>query len=816
MVKTREQNSKLSIDFFQKKLNTFIFIFAIFSSLSFKDKVLAQIVPDNTLGSGNAAIQKNGNNINITGGLQVGKNLFQSFQKFNIDSNQNAIFNAPNQIINIFSRVTGSEASSLLGNISSQGNHNIFFLNPNGIIFGANSRININGSFFATTANGFSFLDGSYFNADGSNRFLNPEDFVLIFKNPGDISVNNIGHNTKETNLSTPLLENTHPGIGSENDHTIGLIGGNILFNGGILSSDSSSIFIGAIKSGSVNFSFDTEWVPSFSKLSSLGNINLAKTSLISTTNNGSIYLFGSQINLSDNSGILHTAYNTTDPGIVSITANNSLNLSSANSDGSFRSIISIQAIGNSKSALITIDSRDINILDGSIIGSKAFQNSTGGKIIVRAGNKINISGSNPNLIFSNQFSALASVTLGTGDSGEVSVSAKSIDLLNGGNIGSATFNLGNSGNVGIVADEVNVQGFAAKSFAPSTINAASFGPGNGGTVTLTTGDLKVNFGGRVGTSALSSGNAGDLIVNAQNSISLTGLEKSPNITSLESAVLIDPVLQSLYPLPPIPSGIAGNVTVTAPNISLSKGAEIIAINQGLGNGGKLTINAKNRISLQDSNILASTSSGNGGNTEINTNILIQQNSNISSSASRFGNGGNTTIVARGIAGDYKSAISANADQGFGGNIKIDTQALVYPLSNITATSAKGLAYNGSVNIKSVSFSPVEQAPTKPMILGRFSPEICNSSLNEHKFLVTAADIPLNIDDIKETDSPIANAPYSLDNKTGKKILDIGMQGLIIRPDGKAEPVAYNNQAFGGSYLVNACREFSKTHVFKN
>jgi filamentous hemagglutinin family protein len=816
MVKIREKNVIFSIEFSQKELNTFIFIFTLFCGLFLKNIVLAQIVPDNTLGSDNVAIQKNGNNISITGGVQAGKSLFQSFQKFNVDSNQNAIFIAPNQIKTIFSRVTGNEASSLLGNISSQGNQNIFFLNPNGIIFGTNSRININGSFFATTGSGFSFLDGSYFNSDGSNRFLNPEGFSLIFKNPGDITVNNIGHNTKETNLITPLLQNTNPGMGAKDNHSIGLIGGNIFFNGGILSSDSSSIFIGAIKSGSIEFNFDNEWVPNFTKSNSLGNIDLDRTSLISTTNRGSLYLLGSQINLSDNSGILHTTNNTNNPGIVSITANDSLNLTSTNSNGSFRSIISVEALGNSKSALITIDSKDINILDGSIIGSKAFQNSTGGKIIAKVSNKINISGSNPNLIFSNQFSALASVTLGTGDSGEVSVSAKSIDLLNGGNIGSTTFNLGNSGNVGIVADEVNVQGVAASSFAPSTINAASFGPGNGGTVTLTTGNLKVNFGGRVGTSALSSGNAGDLIVNAQNSISLTGLEKSPYITSLESAVLIDPVLQSLYPLPPIPSGIAGNVTVTAPNISLSNGAEIIAINQGLGNGGKLTINANNRISLKDSNILASTSSGNGGNTEINTNILIQQNSNISSSASRFGNGGNTTIVARGIAGDYKSAISANADQGFGGNIKIDTQALVYPLSNITATSAKGLAYNGSVNIKSVSFSPVEQAPTKPMILGRFSPEICNSSLNERKFLVTAADIPLNIDDIKETDSPIANAPYSLDNKTGKKILDVGMQGLIIRPDGKGEPVAYNNQAFGGSYLVNACKEFSKTHVFKN
>lgn len=814
MVKIREHNSIHGIKFFRNKFNSLLLIIAIFSFSYCKDKVLAQIVPDNTLGSSNAIIEKNGNNISIIGGLQVGKNLFQSFQRFNIDSNQNAIFNAPNQINNIFSRVTGNEASSLLGIISSSGNQNIFFLNPNGIIFSANSRVNINGSFFATTGNSFSFLDGSYYNANGTSRFINPSDFVIQFENPGDIVVNNIGHNTRETNLITPLLQNTNLGISSNN--TIGLIGGNVFLTGGILSSDSSNIYIGSIKLGSVEFNFDKEWIPNFSNSLSLGKISLDKTSLISTTNKGSIYLLGSQINLSDNSGILHFTDNTTDPGIVSIVASDSLNLSSINSNGSFRSIISIEAVGNKKSATLLIDSRDINILDGSVIGSKVFQNSTGGKIIVRASGKIKISGSNPNLLFSNQFSALASVTLGTGDSGEVTVNANSIDLLNGGNIGTATFNFGNSGNVIVTADEdINVQGVAANSFAPSTIGASSFGSGNGGRVTITTGNLNVNFGGRVGTSAFSSGNAGDLLVTAQNSISLTGLENNLQITSLESAVLIDPVLQSLYPLPPIPSGTAGNITVTAPNISLRKGAQIIAINQGSGNGGKLKISAKNRINLQDSSILASTSSGNGGNTEINTNILIQKNSNISSSASRFGNGGNTTIIARGIAGDYKSTITANADQGFGGNINIDTLALVFPLSNITATSQRGVAFDGSVNIKSVEFTRIDQVAKQPTLLGRSLPEICNTTINKRSFLITAADIPDDVDDLRESDSEFSKVPYSIDNKTGKKILDIGIQGWVKRADGKGVPIAFNNLAFGGSYLVNACRELSKNAAIK-
>ncbi|MBW4543052.1 MAG: filamentous hemagglutinin N-terminal domain-containing protein [Symplocastrum torsivum CPER-KK1] len=130
----------------------------------------AQIIPDGTLGAESSVLTPNVNiegfpADQINGGAIRGANLFHSFLDFNIGEGQRVYFANPVGIENILSRVTGSNLSAILGTLGVDGGANLFFLNPNGIIFGPNATLDIAGSLMASTANSLVFENGLHFSA---------------------------------------------------------------------------------------------------------------------------------------------------------------------------------------------------------------------------------------------------------------------------------------------------------------------------------------------------------------------------------------------------------------------------------------------------------------------------------------------------------------------------------------------------------------------------------------------------------------------------------------------------------------------------
>lgn len=126
------------------------------------DRVNAQIIPDSTLPSNSLVNSVDSFHI-IQGGTRAGDNLFHSFEQFSIPTDNLARFENSIDIDNIITRVTGNAISEIDGTIQTQGSANLIFLNPNGILFGSNAKLDIGGSFLGSTASSVIFADGTEF-----------------------------------------------------------------------------------------------------------------------------------------------------------------------------------------------------------------------------------------------------------------------------------------------------------------------------------------------------------------------------------------------------------------------------------------------------------------------------------------------------------------------------------------------------------------------------------------------------------------------------------------------------------------------------
>ena len=82
-----------------------------------KNPVFAQLIPDNTLGAENSLVNPQQLRDLIQGGAIRGNSLFHSFEDFNV-GDKNVFFDLQNaDILNIFTRVTGSNSSNIFGTL---------------------------------------------------------------------------------------------------------------------------------------------------------------------------------------------------------------------------------------------------------------------------------------------------------------------------------------------------------------------------------------------------------------------------------------------------------------------------------------------------------------------------------------------------------------------------------------------------------------------------------------------------------------------------------------------------------------------------
>jgi filamentous hemagglutinin family protein len=692
------------------------FMFANIYAACNPDNTFAQIIPDSTLPVNSIV---GGPFFTITGGTTANTNLFHSFSQFSLPTGSEAIFANPLAIQNILVRVTGNSISSIDGIIRANGSANLFLINPNGIDFGQNARLQIGGSFLATTANSVRFLDGSEFRANANTQTTSP---LLLVSAPVGLQFegNAINGAIKAQGLGVGLdysppdfLEIFRPGnppLGVQSGRTLAFVGGDVTLQGAKLTADSGRIELGSVAGNGFVAITQTAngWLLNYDNAPNLGNIRLEQAALVDVSGingGGSIQVQGRQVTLNAGSALLSSSLGNGNGGEIFVRATELLSArGESNTPFSSGIYTDTSTVSTGNGSNITIATKKLEVLDGAQISAGVLGSGTAGEIKVNA-SEIILSGRSailPAFYPSGIFSQVLN-TLATGNSGRVTVTTDNLQILNGASLTTSTFGRGNAGNLEVIAKNISL--FGTNDFPTSISSAAEGGStGNGGILTITSDNLSIKNGAQISVGTAGSGNAGNLVVNAKL------IDISGRVARGRSGLFANAIDRT---------GNGGEILVNSDQLSVRDGGIISASNfrsfstlfPGSGSVGNITINSPS-IFLDGGRINIDSLSGSRGNININSTLTLLRNaSSISTNALGNATGGNIRINTDFLVAVplENSDITANSLNSFGGQVIITAKGVIgfqllnrlTPFSDITATSAVGTQFNGLVEIRS-------------------------------------------------------------------------------------------------------------------
>ncbi len=644
------------------------------------EPAIAQITPDDTLGTEssniapNAAINSEPATL-IEGGAARENSLFHSFEQFNIGENQRVYFANPADISTIFSRVTGAEASNILGTLGVNGPADLFFINPNGILFGPNATLDINGSLFISTAESLLFKEGVTFSA------TSPQTSPLLTvstpiglqygDSPGAISLQGPGHHLSvesQDPLGIRIIQSDRPpGLQVPSSETLAFIGGDVTLSGANITTEGGRIEVGSVGAQSlVNItSAGDRWLASYEGIERFNNIELTNEAAAVAAGEGAVYLQGDRIFINRDSVVFAT-----NSASLNVSAAENISLIGFIADPSeavsFPTGILLQndLDSTADAGALTVNTPQLSIENGAGLITQNFGTGTGGNIDIQA----------PQLQVKDSF--IFAGAYSEGDSGSVNIQSQQLNI-DRSFIGADTFDSGASGDITISADRIEIQN-------QTVIATDSFAEGRAGDVTIQAQQVQLKDSAFVSAVGRSLGAGGSVSIEAQERLQITAAGVFTETLS--------------------PNG-GGTVDLFAPQIEITEGAVVSSANGGTGQGGNVNIKT-DRLQVVGSSVAADTlGQGAGGNVRVQAREIDVTRGRISAlTALETGAGGNIVLEAsESVTLSDRTQVNTESDatsSGDGGNIAIQTGALLLQQGSQLVSRSSGAGNAGNVTIQ--------------------------------------------------------------------------------------------------------------------
>ncbi|MDM8565656.1 filamentous hemagglutinin N-terminal domain-containing protein [Candidatus Halobeggiatoa sp. HSG11] len=726
----------------------------------------AEIITDGTLG---LQINLPGPDFQIIPdlGQQHSGNLFHSFQDFNLNSSESATFSGPNSVQNIISRVTGGNPSNIDGQLRSTiPNADFYFLNPNGIIFGPNAQLDVQGSFHASTADYLRLGNGGRFDAHNPNDsiltvapvkafgFLDNTIAPILIEGKGEIAPVD---SSQYDSFGLIALENK----------TLSFIGGDISIRKGTFFKENKVVMrlnslyapggrislVGIATTGEVILGDDSLIISPTAKLA---NISITEQSLLNINGegSGSLFIRGQDIIFKDsliaaksdgdkdngvidmysNGSILFndgTRFHTNTIGkdngtTIRLQAGETVELSGENING-LSSRISIWTESKQDDAgdagTLSIKAKNM-YLDGSDITTWTTGKGNAGDVTIKVEETLQIGGDNPatngsSRIYSSPFSSSAG-----GNGGSIQVEAQNVLIMDGSYISGTAFGPGNGANVTVHATEtillsgVNDAGYASGLYTNAN-PLRETGAKNAGDLTVEAGELIIEKGAMISSSSiaqkeLQSGQGGNITVHVTGAINISGVNiYGENAEGLGSGIFVYSRTVDGQ------TGDAGNILVEADSLSITDGAAISSNTDNSAQGGNITIHINDSLAISgDSSMIKldvapSPTSSQKVFKEQNSEQRVSVSGIYANSSATSNNAGNLAIQARNIrlmAGGNINTSAKNA----GGHIVLTTANQLYVHDGEIITSVKGgKEASGNITIENPTFIVLGQGQIK-------------------------------------------------------------------------------------------------------